>query len=130
MSARVKEQIREREKSGQNNAETGLPKRDDAAEEIDNADRELKGATCDPDLDPDEMAHRVGRCFPISDRHGEEDASPQRNDVGDAKGQIDEAEREQHMLRKDEEQGAEEKEHRRIESEEDAGNAQLHWSSV
>jgi hypothetical protein len=124
--ARVKEEISQGEKAGENNPEARLAKSDDAAQEIDDADAEFERAARNPHLDPDEMAHRIGRCFPITERHREKGTSPEDDDVSDADRQIDEAKGDQHVSRKDEEQRAEQKKHCRIESEEDAGNAQLH----
>jgi hypothetical protein len=124
--ARIKNQVGQREKSGQNDASAGLSKRDDPANEIDDAHRAFERAASDADLDPDKMPHGIGRGFPITDRHGEEDATEQRNDVGDSNWQISEAKRELHVPRQNQKQGAEKEENRRVKREENANGAKIH----
>ena len=66
------------------------------------------------------MMDGIGRGFPVTDRHGEKDASPQSHDVSHADRQIDEAKGEFDVLGKNKEQSAEEKEHGRIKGQQNA----------
>src|SRR3954471_5555277 len=115
---RIEQKIRDREEASENNAETGLPKGHDPAREINNPNATFKHATGNPYLRPHQMADRIVRCLPITDRHTKERAAPQNHDEGDAKGKIDKTKSEQDVLGQDNGQSSEEKQDCSIDREE------------
>src|SRR3954470_21818716 len=76
------------------------------------------------------MAHRISRRFPIAERHGEQDASEQRNDISDPQRQVDKPEGHLDIARKDKEQSAQKEKDRGIEREENANGAKIHRDGV
>ena len=71
-------------------------------------------AASDAHLHPHDVANGVSGCNRVSDRHRHEHATPQADDIADAFGQVFESKRELDAPRRQNEQGTQQKQHGRI----------------
>src|SRR2546430_6837781 len=83
-SSRIKRQVSDCNQGGHNDAKAALLKGDRPAREADDPEEALERAACDPDLNPDDVPHRVSGRDGVAERHSGEDTAPQTNEVTDS----------------------------------------------